>query len=82
MRLLFTNDSKQIRMLIVTDFVEDIYDEIEAFFEEHRIMPHIIDIREAVDGYELWFGSMSEHFIIEKMPESEMEELKAMYACG
>lgn len=36
MFLYFTNDSKQRRNLAQTNYVEDIYDEIMAFFEEKK----------------------------------------------
>jgi len=79
MRLYFTGCSKQMKFLIDTDYVEDIYDEIEAFFEEHKIRPHIIELRQAHAGYEIWFGSMSEKFVIEGMDDNSASKLKAMY---
>ena len=79
MRLYFTGCSKQMKFLIDTDYVEDIYDEIEAFFEEYKIRPHIIELRQVHAGYEIWFGSMSERFVIEGMDDNRASELKAMY---
>lgn len=79
MILYFTGCSKQMKYLIDTDYVEDIYDEIETFFEEHKIQPHIIDLRQSPAGYELWFGSMSERFVIEGMDDNSASEFKAMY---
>ena len=44
MLLYFTNNSKQNKILIETEYAEDVYDEIMAFFEEHGIRPHFVKI--------------------------------------
>lgn len=79
MRLLFTNCSKQKKLLIETDYIEDIYDEVEIFFEDHKIRPYYIDIRKTENAYEVWYGSMSERFIIEDMDDGDASILRGMY---
>lgn len=93
MLLYFTNNSKQNKILLETDYVEDIYDEILTFFEEYHIYPHYVKV-EPVDrtayqyvgkdyqmNYELVcrisFGSYSEFFYCEGI--MNVEELRLMF---
>ena len=50
MQLFFTNDSKQMKSLGMTDYPEDVYDEITAFFEEHRAWPHFLEVTKPEDA--------------------------------
>ena len=93
MLLYFINNSKQNKILLETDFIEDIYDEILSFFEEYRIYPHYVKV-EPVDrtayqyvgkeyqrNYEpvcrIAFGSYSEFFYCEGI--MNVEELRLMF---
>lgn len=94
MLLYFTNNSKQNKILLETDYVEDIYDEILTFFEEYHIYPHYIKVepvnrtayqyvgQEYQKNYEsvcrISFGSYSEFFYCEGI--LNMEELRRMFA--
>lgn len=75
MILYFMNDSKQKKKLLESDYVEDIYDVMEAFFEEHRFRPHFIR-SSFEEGWKVTFGSMTECFVIEGYSETDIEEAK------
>lgn len=60
MLLYFTNNSKQRKILIETDYVEDVYDEIQAFFEDYNIRPHFIGIVNGDNVCKISWNSQSE----------------------
>ena len=79
MLLYFTNNSKQKKVLIETDYVEDIYDEIMAFFEDYKIRPHLIEIRNEESGCSIGWESQSEFFICEGASNDDIDVLKQMF---
>lgn len=75
MLLFFTNDSKQKKKLIETDYVEDIYDVIESFFEDHGFRPHFVKT-EFEPVWKISFGSTSEYFFVENYSQENIDEAK------
>lgn len=80
MLLYFTNDSKQKKKLIESDYAEDIYDTILSFFEEHRKFPHFLHVEQEQDKVKISFESTSEFFYIEGVMAEEYEELQDLFA--
>lgn len=78
MILYFTNSSKQKKMLIETDYVEDVLDGILAFLEEYRIRPHFMCISANENRYIITWESWSEMFVCEGMTEEDSRELKKL----
>lgn len=76
MILYFTNNSKQKKILIETDFVEDIYDVILAFFEDYKIRPHFIRFDSSCEECKITWDSLSEMFVCENIDENQVKELK------
>lgn len=93
MLLYFTNNSKQNKILIETDYAEDVLDEVLAFFEAYHIHPHFVKV-ETVDRNtyhyiraehqkyfepvcRINFGSYSEFFYCEGI--LEIDELKTLF---
>lgn len=79
MTLYFTNNSKQKKLLIETDFVEDIYDEIQAFFEDYKIRPHFIKFECVDDVCKIMWNSLSEMFVCENITEDLVLMLKDLF---
>ena len=79
MLLYFTNDSKQKKNLIESDYAEDIYDTILSFFEEHRKFPHFLRVEQEHDKVKISFESTSEFFYIEGVTVEEYEELQDLF---
>lgn len=75
MILYFTNDSKQKKKLLETDYVEDIFDEITAFFEEHHFRPHFLQVQKYEGEPRIVFGSMTEYFGVMDVSEADAKEL-------
>lgn len=75
MLLYFTNNSKQ-KNLIKTDYIEDVYDEIIAFFEDYKIRPHFIKVENFGAGCKITWNSQTEMFVCEDVMAEEIEELK------
>ena len=75
MQCYFENGSKQRKLLVETDYAEDIFDVIEGFFEEHGHKPHIL-IPIVSDGV-LRIGMQSgcETFVIDVITNDQIEEL-------
>ena len=75
MTLYFRGGSKQKKVLISSDFAEDICDVILGFFEEHGKYPHFLQM-DLCAGEEnvlrISFGSSSEFFFIEQAAEEEI----------
>ena len=76
MKLYFTNDSKQKKTLIESDFIEDIFDEMMAFFDANRIWPHFLEPAYDEGSIKISFGSTSEYFVVLDVTEIDLEELK------
>ena len=79
MLLYFTNNSKQKKVLIETDYIEDVYDEILAFFEDYKIRPHFIMVDSIDIGCKIFWNSQTEMFICEDVIAEEIEELKVLF---
>lgn len=75
MLLYFTNNSKQKKILIKTDFPEDVYDEMLTFFESYHIYPHFIEID---DCGKISFGSMSEFFYVENASKEDIASIREL----
>lgn len=65
MTLYFTNNSKQKRILIKTNYIEDIYDTMLSFFEDYHIRPRFLQLDENELGeWKISFGSITEFFYV------------------
>lgn len=76
MKLYFVNGSKQRKFMLETDYVDDIYDEIEAFFCEHHFEPHFLVTKRAENEWQIRFESQSEYFAIENVDDADEEEFR------
>lgn len=79
MKVYFTNDSKQKKTLMESDYAEDIYDVVIAFFEEHHTFPHFLHLEKKGDNAQVSFGSMTEFFVIEDLMDEDYEELEELF---
>ena len=75
MKLFFINGSKQKKLLLESDYADDIYDSLIGFFEEHGRFPHFLRADQAEAGISISFESRSESFLIEDASEEETEEI-------
>lgn len=75
---MFCNNSKQENVLIETDYIEDIYDSILAFFDEKHFRPHFLKVLDAGEDCRVDFGSMSEYFQVTGVTYEDIEELKQL----
>ena len=76
MKLYFINGSKQKKLLLESDYSDDIYDTLIGFFEEHERFPHILKAEATDEGIRILFESSSESFLVEDASEEEAEEIK------
>lgn len=79
MKLYFTNDSRQKKLLIESDYAEDIYDTTLTFFEEKRRFPHYLHLEEDKQCVKITFGSATECFLVEDYLKDDYEELQELY---
>lgn len=75
MILYFVNGSRQKKFLLQSDFVDDIYDVIIGFFEEHGKFPHILTGMKKDDKFEVHFDNSCEVFLIEDADNDNQNEL-------
>ncbi len=75
MKLFFINGSKQKKLLLESDYADDIYDSLIGFFEEHGRFPHFLRADQTDEGILISFESRSESFLIEDTSEEETEEI-------
>ena len=75
MKLYFINGSKQKKLLLESDFSDDIYDSLIGFFEEHGSFPHFLKTDRTAEGIVITFESSSESFLIEDASDEEAEEI-------
>lgn len=80
MEMFFENSSKQKKKLIVTDYIEDLYDVIEDFFEEHKHRPHLLSFKLEGNECHISFESGCEGFVIENITSPGVIELKTLLA--
>lgn len=78
MKVYFTNDSKQKKTLIETDYAEDAYDVIIAFFEEHRNFPHFLQLEREENRAKISFGSYTEFFYVESVTDEDYEKIEEL----
>ena len=78
MEMYFENSSKQKKKLITTDYIEDIYDVMEDFFEEHKRRPHLLHMEYVENNLKITFESGCESFLISDMQEAQIQESKYM----
>jgi hypothetical protein len=76
MKLYFINGSKQKKLLLESDYSDDIYDTLIGFFEEHERFPHILKAEMTNEGIRISFESSSESFLVEDASEEEAKEIK------
>lgn len=78
MEMYFENSSKQKKKLITTDYIGDIYDVMEDFFEEHKRRPHLLHMEYVENNLKITFESGCEGFVINNIEETQIQELKDM----
>ena len=71
----FVNRSRQKKLLLESDFPDDIYDSLIGFFEEHGSFPHTLKADKNEDGILIRFESSCESFLVEDATEEEAEEI-------
>ncbi len=76
MKLYFINGSKQKKLLLESDYADDIYDTLIGFFEENGRFPHFLRADESEEGIVISFESSSESFLIEGASDEDAEEIK------
>ena len=74
MRLYFTNDSRQKKLISESDYVEDLYDEMIMFFDDHHKYPHFIEANIEDSVIKIEFGSDTEYFYIDSDDEDILDE--------
>jgi len=82
MTLYFVNGSRQRKMLLESDFADDLYDVMIGFFEEHGKLPHILETERVEGGLKIRFESQCEYFYLEDADVDvcqEFEELVGEY---
>lgn len=80
MILYFINGSYQKKKLMESDYADDIYDMLTAFFEEHKHFPRFLKCKRADDSLIINFESVTEHFLVDDASESDEEELSKYIA--
>lgn len=80
MKLYFCGGNKQEKFLFESDYVDDLYDVMIAFFEEHRYFPHFIRLERKEDCLFLFFTHTKECFIIKNAVDECEEELRDLFA--
>lgn len=78
MILYYINGSQQRKKLVESEYVEDVYDVIEEFFDEHGYRPHFIK-NEFEPEWKITFGSYSEYFLVADYDEEDVIEAKHMW---
>lgn len=75
MHCYFENGSKQKKLLVETDYAEDILDVMEGFFEEHGHRPHVLTPIRKENSLRLSMESGCEAFVIDDISEDQVTEL-------
>ena len=76
MKLYFINGSKQKKLLLESDYSDDIYDPLIGFFEENERFPNILKAEMTNESIRISFESSSESFLVEDASEEETKEIK------
>lgn len=79
MKLFFVGGSKQEKLLFESDYVDDLYDVMISFFEEHRYYPHFIRFERCENHLFLYFTHTKECFLIKGIDSDCEEELRALF---
>ena len=74
MILYFINGSHQRKLLLESDYVDDLYDMLIGFFEEHGKYPHFLKLERLSDNCEIHFESSSEYFMLEGADDEQVNE--------
>lgn len=80
MILYFVNGSHQRKCLFESDFVDDLYDVMIGFFEEHGKFPHFLEMKKDSNCCGVYFESSSEYFLFENIDNNQIEELSELIA--
>ncbi|MCQ2492847.1 MAG: hypothetical protein MJ087_07410 [Lachnospiraceae bacterium] len=58
-------------------YVEDIYDSLIFFFEDHKMRPRFLHLDDSVEGeWKITFGSLTEYFHVTGVTKEDLEELR------
>lgn len=78
MKLYFVNGSRQKKLLLESDYSDDIFDGMIGFFEEHEKFPHFLKMEQGPNGIIVSFESSCESFLVEDASDDEIEELREL----
>lgn len=78
MILYFINGSHQQKVLLESDYVEDLYDILLGFFEDHGRYPHFLTLERVGDSCEIHFESSSEYFFLEGADDEQINEFSEL----
>lgn len=76
MILEFENGTHTRKELTRTDMVEDIFDVVQAFFEEHRFRPPYMRFTFNSDEWKIDIGSMTEFFFVKEFEDENIGDMK------
>ena len=71
MFLYFVNGSHQQKLLLESDYADDLYDIMIGFFEEHGRYPHFLEMERYDDYCEVHFESATEYFLLSDVDSEE-----------
>lgn len=78
MELYFVYGNKQKKKLVESDYADDIYDVVLAFFEEHKVFPHILRLeRDGADAI-ISMPNTAECFCISNIDNEQYMELSGI----
>lgn len=78
MKLYFVNGSHQRKLLLESDYADDLYDILIGFFEEHGRYPHFLKIERLETSCEVHLESQSEYFLLEEVDENGITEFSEL----
>ena len=78
MILYFVNGSHQQKLLLESDYADDLYDVMIGFFEEHGKYPHFLEMDRFDGSCEIHFESASEYFLLDDAEEPQMDEFEEL----
>ncbi len=78
MKIIFVNGSKQHKCLLESDYVDDLFDTMIGFFEEHGKYPHFLKAQTAGEDLKVTFESQSEYFLLSGASGEEREEFSEL----
>jgi len=78
MILYFVNGSHQQKLLLESDFADDLYDMLIGFFEEHGKYPHFLELKKYDNYCEVHFESVSEYFLLQDADDEMVAEFETL----